>query len=103
MGLRLCLKNAHNKCKSLIFSYTQTRSHIQAQQLLQYLVDEADGWGLAAIQEVNINDLQLLQSDVEGLEFTVVPVQWDHLEQTIIQPQANHTAFWVYNSDNTRL
>lgn len=41
---------------------------------LQYLVDEADGWSLAAVQEVNIDDLQLLQSDVEGLELTVVPV-----------------------------
>ncbi len=48
--------------------------------LPRYLVDEADGWGLAAIQEVNIDDLQLLQPDVEGLELTVVPVQWDHLE-----------------------
>lgn len=66
-----------------------------------YLVDEADSWSLAAIKEVNIYNLQLLQSDVEGLEFTVVSVQWDHFEQTIIEPKANHTAFWVYNANNT--
>lgn len=67
-------------------------------ELVQYLVDEADSWGLAAIQEVNIYDLQLLQSDVEGLELAVVPVQRDHFEQTIIQPQADHAAFWVHYS-----
>ncbi len=88
---------------SLSYSLTHTQLHIQASLLQQYLVDEADGWSLAAIQEVNIDDLQLLQSDVEGLEFTVVPVQWDHLEQTIIQPQADHAAFWVDNSDDARL
>lgn len=91
--------------QSFLFTYTlsHTHSHIHAALLLQYLVDEADGWGLAAIQEVNIDDLQLLQSDVEGLELPVVPVQWDHLEQPVIEPQANHTAFWVYNSNNTGL
>lgn len=48
--------------------------------VLQYLVDEADGRSLAAIQEVNVNNLQFLQSDIEGFELTVVPVQWDHFE-----------------------
>lgn len=71
-------------------------------QLVQYLVDEADSWGLAAIQEVNIYDLQLLQSDVEGLELAVVPVQRDHFEQTIIQSQADHAAFWVHYSNYAR-
>lgn len=98
MGLKEHLKNENI---SLSYALQHTIPH-QVPLLLQYLVDEADGWGLAAIQEVNIDDLQLLQSDVKGLELTVVPVQWDHLEQPVIQPQANHTALWVYNSDNTR-
>lgn len=68
-----------------------------------YLIDEAHSGGLAAIQEVNINHLQLLQSDVKGLKLTIVSIQRDHLEQPIIQPQANHTAFWVNNSNNTGL
>lgn len=71
--------------------------------LLMYLVDETNSWSLAAIQKVNVDDLELLQSDVESFKLTVVPVQWDHLKQAVIQPQANHTAFWVYNSDDTRL
>lgn len=71
--------------------------------LLMYLVDETNSWSLAAIQKVNVDDLELLQSDVESFELTVVPVQWDHLKQAVIQPQANHAAFWVYNSDDTRL
>lgn len=99
------------KQKSDLYEFTNidlpiplnTHSRMQVPVLLRYLVDEADGWGLASIQEVNIDDLQLLESDVEGLELTVVPIQGDHLEQPVIQPQANHTAFWVYNSDNTRL
>lgn len=66
-----------------------------------YLVDEADSWSLTAIQEVNVDNLQLLQSDVIGLELTVVPVQWDHFEQSIIKPQANHSALRVHNCDNT--
>lgn len=66
----------------------------------QYLIDKADCWGLAAIQEVNINDLQLLQPDVKSLELAVVPVQRDHLEQPIVQPQTNHTTLWVNDSNN---
>lgn len=57
-----------------------TLQHLQSCSVLQYLVDEADSWSLAAIQEVNVNNLQLLQSDIEGFELTVVPVQWDHFE-----------------------
>lgn len=67
-----------------------------------YLVDKADGWSLAAVQEVNIYDLQLLQSDVEGLELAVVSVQRDHFEQAVIQPQADHTTLWVHDADDAR-
>lgn len=52
---------------------------------------------------MHIDDLQLLQSDVEGLELAVVPVQWDHLEQPVIESQADHAALWVYYSDDTGL
>ena len=52
--------------------------------ILLYLVDETDSGSLAAVQEVNVYHLQLLQPDVEGLELTVVPVQRDHFEQTIV-------------------
>lgn len=45
-----------------------------------YLVDEADSWSLTAVEEMNVDNLQLLQSDVIGLQLTVVPVQWDHFE-----------------------
>lgn len=45
-----------------------------------YLIDEADCGRLTAVQEVDVDDLQLLQADVEGLEFSVLPVQRDHLE-----------------------
>lgn len=66
-----------------------------------YLVDKADGWSLAAVQEVNVYDLQLLQSDVEGLELAVVSVQGNHFEQAVIQPQADHTTLWVDDADDT--
>lgn len=52
----------------------------QNAEMKSYLVDEADSWSLTAIQEVNIDNLQLLQSDIIGLELTVVSVQWDHFE-----------------------
>lgn len=52
----------------------------QNAEVKPYLVDEADSWSLTAIQEVHVDNLQLLQSDVIGLELTVVPVQWDHFE-----------------------
>lgn len=52
----------------------------QTVEVKSYLVNEADSWSLTAIQEVYIYNLQLLQSDVVGLEFPVVSVQWDHLE-----------------------
>lgn len=66
-----------------------------------YLVDKADGWSLAAVQEVNVYDLQLLQSDVEGLELAVVSVQGNHFEKAVIQPQADHTTLWVDDADDT--
>lgn len=75
--------------------------HSKSCWVLQYLVDEADSWSLAAIQEVNVNNLQFLQSDIEGFELTVVPVQWDHFEQAVIQPQTDHTALWVYDTDDS--
>lgn len=52
----------------------------QIAEVKSYLVDEADSWSLTAIQEVHVYNLQLLQSDVVGLEFTVVSVQWDHFK-----------------------
>lgn len=52
--------------------------------LLVYLVDETNSWSLATIQKVNVDDLELLQSDVESFELTVVPVQWDHLKQAVV-------------------
>lgn len=75
--------------------------HSKLCRVLQYLVDEADSRSLAAIEEVNVNNLQFLQSDIEGFELTVVPVQWDHFEQAVIQPQAYHTALWVYDTDDS--
>lgn len=61
--------------KSSLFPvYTYTHCQMEASLLLQYLVDEADGGSLATIQKVDIDDLKLLQSDVKGLELTVVPV-----------------------------
>ena len=75
-------------------SHTHTHTH---------LVDEADGGRLAAIQEVNINDLQLLQADVEGLELAVVAVQRDHLEKAIIQPQPDHPALRVHYANDAGL
>lgn len=82
------------------------REHLPTQTQLitaRYLVDEADGRSLAAVQEVNVDDLQLLQSNVEGLEFTVVPVQWDDLEEPVVQPQTNHPAFGVNDSNDASL
>lgn len=69
----------------------------------QYLIDETDSWSLAAIQEVDIDDLQLLQTDVKGFELAVLAVQGDHLEQTVVQPQTNHATLRIHNSDNARL
>lgn len=68
-----------------------------------HLVDEADGGCLATIQEVHVYDLQLLQADVEGLEFTVVAVQRDDLEQAVIQPQPDHSALRIHNANDARL
>lgn len=78
-----------------------TLQHSKSCWVLQYLVDEADSRSLAAIQEVNVNNLQFLQSDIEGFELTVVPVQWNHFEQAVIEPQADHTALWVYDTDDS--
>lgn len=49
---------------------------------------------------MNVYDLQLLQSDVEGLELAVVSVQGDHFEQAVIQTQADHTTLWVDDADD---
>lgn len=71
--------------------------------LHQYLIDETHSWSLAAVEEVHIDDLQLLQTDVEGFELTVLAVQRDHLEQTVIQPQTNHATLRIHNADNASL
>lgn len=42
--------------------------------LLQYLVDKADGRRLATIQELDVDNMQLLQADVKGLELFIVSV-----------------------------
>lgn len=49
-----------------------------------HLVYEADGGCLAAVEEVDVYDLEFLQADVEGLELAVLPVQGDHLEQAVV-------------------
>ena len=68
-----------------------------------HLVDEADGGGLTAVEEVHVDDLQLLQADVEGLELAVVPIQRDDLEEAVVEPQANHAALWVHDTDDACL
>lgn len=65
-----------------------------------YLIYEADGRRLAAVQELDVYDLQLLQTNVEGFELTVVAVQWDDLKQPVVQPQANHTALRIHDPDD---
>lgn len=51
---------------------------------------------------MDVDDLQLLQADVEGLELAVVPVQGDDLEQPVVQPQADHAALGVHDADDAR-
>ena len=52
---------------------------------------------------MHVDDLQLLQADVEGLELAVVPVQGDDLEEAVVEPQANHATLGVHNADYARL
>ena len=68
-----------------------------------HLIDEADRRGLTAVEEVNVDDLQFLQADVEGLELAVVPVQRDYLEEAVVEPQANHATLGVHDTDYARL
>ena len=68
-----------------------------------YLVNEADGGCLATVQEVHVDDLQLLQTDVEGLQLAILPVQRDHLEQSVVQAQPDHAALRVHNTNDARL
>lgn len=69
----------------------------------RYLIDEADGWGLTAIEELHVDDLELLQADVKSLQLLVLTVQGDDLEEAIVEPQANHPALWVNDADDTGL
>lgn len=65
-----------------------------------YLIYEADGRRLAAVQELDVYDLQLLQTNVEGFELAVVAVQRDDLKQPVVQPQADHTALRIHDPDD---
>lgn len=69
----------------------------------RYLVDEADGRGLAAIEELHVDDLELFQADVKSLQLLVLPVQGDDLEEAIVEPQANHPALGVNDADDPGL
>ena len=55
------------------------------------------------MKKLHINDIELLQTDVEGLQFSVFSVKRNHLEQAIIQAQAYDTAQGVHNANDTCL
>lgn len=58
---------------------------------------------MAPVQELDVDDVQLLQADVKGLELLVVPVQGNDLEKAIIEPQADHPALRVDDANDARL
>lgn len=58
---------------------------------------------MAAIEELDVDDMQFLQADVKGLELLVVPVQWNNLEKAVVEPQANHPALGVNDADDAGL
>ncbi len=68
-----------------------------------HLIYEADGGRLAAVQELDVYHLQLLQTDVEGFELAVITVQRDDLEQPVVQTQANHTTLRIHDPDDPGL
>ncbi len=47
--------------------------------------------------------MQLLQTDVEGFELAVIPVQWDDLKQPVVQTQADHTTLRIHDPDDPGL
>lgn len=47
--------------------------------------------------------MQLLQANVEGLQLFIVPIQWNDLEEAIVESQADHPAFGVNDANNASL
>ena len=41
--------------------------------------------------------------NIKGFKFTIISIQWYDFEEAIIQPEANHSALWIYDPNDASL
>lgn len=76
-------------------------TEIKPLPMILYLMNKNDCGSGASMQELDINDVEFLQTNVEGLQLSVVPVQGDHFEQAIIQSQPYDPAQGIHNPNDS--